>query len=49
VLAGSVWFEQQDMEDLVDLPFLRKRKGDRECGDDSFDLEWTVIFVIQLP
>jgi len=24
VFAGSVWFEERDMEDVVDLPFLRK-------------------------
>jgi len=48
VFTCSVWFEEQDMEDIVDLPFSRQREVDGEWGDDFLDLKGTLIFVVQL-
>ena len=36
------------MEDVVDLPLLRQREADGQWGHDFFDLEGTVILVVQL-
>jgi len=46
VFAGSVGFEQLDMEDVVNFPFSRQREVNGKRGDDFLDLEWTMIFVV---
>jgi len=48
VLAGSVGFEQRDLEDIVDLPFPGQHEADSQGGNDLPDLEGTVILVVQL-
>jgi len=48
MFAGSVGFEQRDMEDVVDLPFTGKREAYHEWRDDFLDLEGTMILVVQL-
>jgi hypothetical protein len=35
------------MEDIMDLPFVGQHEFDGEWGDDSLDLEGTMILVIQ--
>jgi len=49
VFAGSIGFEQRDMEDVVYLPFPWEREGSGERRDEFFDLEGTMIFVVHLP
>ena len=49
MFAGSIGFKQRDMEDVVYLPFLWECQADGERGDDFFDLEGTMIFVVHLP
>jgi len=48
VFAGSVGFEQRDIEDVVNLPFPRQHEADGKRVDDSFDLKGTMILVIQV-
>jgi len=49
VFAGSVGFEQRDVEDVVDLPFLGQREADSQSENDFLDLERTMIFVVKFP
>jgi len=47
VLAGSVRFEQLDMEDIVDLPFPGQCETDGQGGDNFLDLKGTMVLVVQ--
>ena len=49
MFAGSIGFEQRDMEDVVYLPFPWERETSGERRDEFFDLEGTMIFVVHFP
>ena len=48
-VAGLVWFDEQDLEDIVDLLFLRESEPNGERYDDFLSLEGAMILVVQLP
>jgi hypothetical protein len=45
-VASSVGFQQQDMEDIMNLPLPREREANGEWVDDFFNLEGAMIFVV---